>query len=412
MEVKILKGTNQIGGCITEITSNRGTKIIIDFGEDLSDDNKDILCGNPNIEGLTVGKKKYDAVFITHSHGDHIGLINYVLDDIPVYVEPISKKIYEVLSNFTYKKIKLKTKNMCFKEKIVINNDIVVTPYIVDHSSYNSAMLLIEADGKRVLHTGDFRSHGIKGTLFKSTLKEIGKVDLIVTEGTSLSRDSEKYKTENQLTEDAVEVFNKYDQVFILQSSTNIDRITGFYKASKNTGKTFIQDVFTSNVVSLLNNNNIPNPKTFSDVYTWIPCKYKGKNIKFKIKYVYPFKKYSKEESYRNNKYTLMVKTSMIEDIKKLYNKNHITNACLVYSMWNGYKEKEEMKCFLEQIKKYGISEIIDLHTSGHADRDTIKLLNRLNAKKVIPIHTTYPEGLKEVLNNVIVIQENEIIEV
>ena len=35
MKVKILKGTTQIGGCITEITSNKGTKIIIDFGEDL-----------------------------------------------------------------------------------------------------------------------------------------------------------------------------------------------------------------------------------------------------------------------------------------------------------------------------------------------------------------------------------------
>ena len=35
MEVKIIKGLNQIGGCITEITSDKGTKIIIDFGEDL-----------------------------------------------------------------------------------------------------------------------------------------------------------------------------------------------------------------------------------------------------------------------------------------------------------------------------------------------------------------------------------------
>ena len=32
MKVKIIKGTNQIGGCITEI-STETTKIIIDFGE-------------------------------------------------------------------------------------------------------------------------------------------------------------------------------------------------------------------------------------------------------------------------------------------------------------------------------------------------------------------------------------------
>lgn len=39
MKLRVLKGTNQIGGCITEIVSDKGTKIIIDLGEDLPDDN-------------------------------------------------------------------------------------------------------------------------------------------------------------------------------------------------------------------------------------------------------------------------------------------------------------------------------------------------------------------------------------
>ena len=37
MKIRIIRGTNQIGGCITEISTKK-SKIIIDFGEELSDD--------------------------------------------------------------------------------------------------------------------------------------------------------------------------------------------------------------------------------------------------------------------------------------------------------------------------------------------------------------------------------------
>lgn len=40
MKVRILKGTHQIGGCITEVISDSGTKIIIDFGADLEENDK------------------------------------------------------------------------------------------------------------------------------------------------------------------------------------------------------------------------------------------------------------------------------------------------------------------------------------------------------------------------------------
>ena len=36
-------------------------------------------------------------------------------------------------------------------------------------------MFLIEADGKRILYTGDYRNHGYKGKLFRPTLRKIRK---------------------------------------------------------------------------------------------------------------------------------------------------------------------------------------------------------------------------------------------
>lgn len=61
--------------------------------------------------------------------------------------------------------------------------------------------------------------------------------------------------------------------------------------------------------------------------------------------------------------------------------------------MWKGYLEQESMKSFLDGYKR------IDLHTSGHADVDTIKsVIDAVKPEKIIPIHTEVPnafEGIK-----------------
>lgn len=407
MKVRILKGTNQIGGCITEISTDK-TKIIIDLGEDLPDEKNNTHI-NPGIDGLTIGKAKYDAVFITHSHGDHIGLIDFILEDIPVYVESKSKGIYEILNDFTNKVKIRETMEFNFEEDILIK-DIKLTPYIVDHSAYNSAMFVIESDNKKILHTGDFRNNGYKGKLLVPLIKKIGKIDCLITEGTSIGRSNEINLTEAQLTIKAEAIFENYNQIFILQSSTNIDRISSFYKASIRTGKVFVEDLFTANITSYLK-GHIPNPIDFKNVYVWKPLKYNKKTIEFQKKYCEPLKEYMNSKSVYKD-YTMLVKTSMISDIKLLKEKNTIKKACLIYSMWEGYKKQESFKNFFKEIEKLNI-DIIDLHTSGHADEKTLKLVYDLtNPDDVILIHTSNKEKGNELFKNIRYISDLEEMEI
>ena len=90
--------------------------------------------------------------------------------------------------------------------------------------------------------------------------------------------------------------------------------------------------------------------------------------------------------------YTLLlredVRPSMIDYIKKLADKMDLADAIMIYSLWNGYKENNEMKEFLTAIEEMGI-QIKTLHTSGHASAEDIKLLEQsVSADEYVIVHT------------------------
>lgn len=412
MEVKIIKGTKQIGGCITEITVNN-SKIIIDFGDDLEDNGESF-----ELDGLTKGRSIYDAVFITHSHGDHIGLINKINSDIPIYVEEATLKIHNLTCDFCNKEktnrninifeIKHNTKSEKKEDRCIFDNgDIKVYAYMGDHSSYNSCMFLIEGDGKRLLHTGDFRMHGRKNEVIKHSLKKIGKVDILITEGTTLTRCIDRYMTEEELENKAKNIMKDYDAVLIMQSSTNFDRTTSFIKASLKSNKKFILDLFSYYLQKVITNKFIQVDN--QNIFLWKPYKYNYKPNWFKEKYM----------DIDNNLlgallyFTMEVKESMLPDITKLYKKGLLKKACLIYSMWEGYIEKNtKLKNFIEELQKMNI-DIINLHTSGHADKFAYTKLNEIvNPNQTIIIHTEDGCLGKEIFNNVIEVKDNESITV
>lgn len=381
MEIKIIKGTHQIGGCITIIKSTKA-KIVVDFGEDLDEAERK----NLDTDALLKEIEGTNAVFITHSHGDHVGLVNIVPNHIPIFMEEMTKRIVEIGADFGVNApLKREVKTFTLAKDVITNpiviEDMTVTPYIVDHSSYNSCMFLIESQGKRILHTGDYRSHGRKGRLFEPTLHKIGPVDCLITEGTTLTRSEKiKYKTEVELEEEARELFKKYDQIFVLASSTNLDRIVTFYKARGD--KMVVFDTFTNAITRSINFNITSDSQ---GIYRWNPIKYKKtKSKEFQRKYMDNTPDYGFLPNY-----IMFIKQSMLIDLRKLKKENMITNACLVYSMWNGYIEKEEkIMHMIKEVKKMGI-DFVELHTSGHADDETMKLLSSvLKPQKTIIIHT------------------------
>lgn len=380
MKIIVHRGTHQIGGCITEIQSSSGTRIAIDIGENLPSQDKK-STQELDIEGLTIqGQNNFKAVFITHYHGDHIGLYHRILPQIPIYIGKISKEIYKILQTRLAKAKIISEEDLAriehFKtyqipEKITIG-DITITPIEVDHSAFNSHMFLIEADEKKVLHTGDFRTHGQRGSKVLETIKKyVGQVDCCICEGTTLSREKKSCMTENELQRKAKEIFQDNQYTFVMCSSTNIDRIAAIHKATLQANRLFICDSYQKEMLMYINSI------ARSNLY-----RFQGKVLSYDANIL---------ELMKDRGFVMLVRDNYIsKEVMKKFPK-----STFVYSQWEGYLNPR----FVEHkaMQEFVPISAIHLHTSGHADYETLKSVCQLVKPKIlIPVHGENPKVFKE----------------
>ncbi|MDE7153334.1 MAG: hypothetical protein K2O00_02665 [Muribaculaceae bacterium] len=391
MKITIHRGTDQIGGCITEYEHN-GWRLFIDYGEQLPGSRKSDkrIC----IEGLNHGDVSRSALLITHYHGDHVGDLTDIPAELPIF---IGKTAAQMLSLYCehVSSVSEVHKNLASRVKVMDHfepgvsfefGEFSITPISVDHSAFDAYAFKIEAGNLSVYHSGDFRAHGFRsGLLHKLLDKYIGKVDYVVCEGTNISRPDAESKPEYILQREFLESFknNKYNVVYV--SSTNIDRIFGLYRSAMQAGRPFIVDGFQKQMMDIIAESE----HLWSKARLYKYGKYEpmellrnGNEFLYKPEF---------DEFLKDKGYVLLARAS--ERFDNLLGKMPDDGRKVYLSMWDGYVNKEYGAYNPALAKSIG-SEWLYMHTSGHCDTaDLHNILHILQPKAIIPIHTDNPEN-------------------
>lgn len=393
MKITIHRGINQIGGCITEIQSG-DDRIMIDLGSNLpGTDEKDF--STEEIREKTTGVK---AILYTHYHGDHLGhfanaaACKQYIGEGALEVSKIKfgklqdaseKNLAEGRAEAAKKLDKsaematlLKMDTFRPNEPIKIGN-FTVTPFFCSHSAFDSYMFLIEAEGKKLLHTGDFRDHGYLGKGLNKFLPAfVGQVDVLITEGTMLSRGAERVRTEAELQVEAYNLLTRDDgthQFFALCSSTDIDRLVTFHQACKKTDAWFVVDSYQKQVL---------------DIFTKYAGKHNGAFVFDRVKVLGIEKGFFEE--IKKTGFIMAVRSSQINNLKKYC--KCFPDAELIYSMWNGYRDEKSTarnQDVIDICNIFSNEAIHYIHTSGHATPQAIRSVIEMTkpSKKIIIIH-------------------------
>jgi len=410
MKLTIRRGSHEIGGtCIQIVSGNRS--ILLDAGSP--------LCESRN--EIDLAQLDFSDVFISHPHQDHFGLIENLPPDKTVHIGETARQLIAATRVFLGKPPLANTFSpLRNREWVELGPNFPVMPYLMDHSCVDAFGLLIEADGKRIYYTGDFRAHGRRKKAFEWFLADPPRdIDLLLMEGTMIGRDNGAYPDEEAVEKGMLNVLRQLDgrACFLICSGQHIDRLCAAFSACIQAGRTFVTDIYTAYIL-----------RTVADRFPSIPDINTARNLKVLTKGFtagFHYQKLAENRDFFGAFARDIFRPETMIDIAeiaahperyflKISNFSDLLERLeqcgVIYSMWSGYLKEPKY----QGIKQHPKVDFHEIHTSGHAVREDLqRLVTAVQAKRLVPVHTEHGDSYLALFgNSVVVLQDGETLEI
>jgi ribonuclease J len=357
---------------------SHGSRIVLDVGKPLwAEWNEQVPL--PLVAGLADGSDPSLAgLLISHPHMDHYGLIDQVDDRVPLFIGKEATALLKAAELFSSAGVELHPTDYLSDRVPLKIGAFAVTPFLVDHSGFDSYSLLIEAEGT---------------SLFKRLLDQPPlPIDVLLCEGTHIRREQEKDEAPRSELDVELSLAKTMREttgaVCVVSSAQNIDRLVTVYRACKRTGRTLVADLYTATVALEIGRPTIPQPG-FPDYRVYIPNRQRvlvKQSGEFdRLDPIRGCRVFSDWLLANLHKATLLMPSSTIPELLRA---NLLRDGVAVWSLWPGYLDEPSGARMRRTLHAAGVPLVLD-HASGHASVTDLQLLaTALHPGKVVPIHT------------------------
>ena len=383
LKVVFLGGVGEIGKNMTAL-EYEDEIIVIDSGSTFPDvDMPGVDLVIPDITYLLANKNKVKGIVLTHGHEDHIGAMPYILKDLNVPVYGTKLTLALVDAKLREQKVEGNLNVIKSKSVVTLGEHFRVEFVKVSHSIAGSCALCITTPIGVVFHTGDFKVDftPIDGNLIDlRRISEIGSkgVLLMLAESTNIERPGSSM-SESTVGASLNHIFaeNSERRIFVATFASNIHRVQQIVDVAKKYkrkiafgGRSMINIVEVATKIGelKLDKNNIIDIEQINRVEDKNLC------IITTGSQGEPMSALTRIASDEFNKITIGYNDTVIISASPIPG-----NERMVYNVINNLY-RHGAKVIYESLA--------EVHASGHACQDEIKLMHSLlKPKFFIPVH-------------------------
>ena len=391
LRVRIHRGAAQVGGTCVELEA-QGKRILLDLGMPLDAEEGEVPL--PDVPGLGGDDPSLLGIIVSHLHGDHCGLVPYASPELPLAMGPVAARILREAQFFT-RRVALPAPRWPLIDRQTFQvGPFRITPYQVEHSALDAFALLVEAEGRRIFYTGDFRAHGNDRDPWERLLHDPPReVHALLMEGTQIGGGREgDGPTEAMLRSTLARRFSEWPGLVLAAwSSQNLDRLCTFYEAAKQSGRALVVDLYTATLAQAAGLPGLPAlGEAGLRVYlrknegrAILEAQDFGRTEAVKRARLYP-----EHFAERGRELVVMFRPSALWQFEQA---GALDGALAIWSLWGGYLRNPLEQRMQQVFAEHGV-ELERHHVSGHAYvRDLQRLVMAIRPQRVIPIHTEDP---------------------
>jgi ribonuclease J len=433
-------GINEIGGNKI-LLEDGGTRVFLDFGMSFAGEAQffsgyltprgvngagdhlefDLL---PRLKGLyardmikntsiVYEEPRIDAVFLSHPHMDHVGYLPFIDENIPVYCGDCNKTIMDAMQEsgrINLGEHRFRTFRTGKKVKL---GSLEIEPIHVDHSVPGAYGFIVHTSKGSIVYSGDYRLHGTMSKMTQEFADRAAecKPTLMMSEGTRVSpEETQVIHSEARVKEESnAIVANASKLVVVAFYSRDVDRFRTFYEIAKNNGRKFVIPLKLAHLLSRLKSDpvlKIPDVMKDDDILFY---KKRKKTGEFAESDYYAWErpfldKAVNYEYVHENESKLLFNLDLVS-FTELIDVRPSAGGHFIHSMSEPFSEEDIGKDVMDNwLNHFGLK-FHQIHASGHCpSKDLVQVVNRIQPRKLIPVHTEHQELFKDLFKRLDVV--------